>query len=84
MGATLSGNVCVWTGKPDPFPLELAITQMNEAAHLVHVRPNEAIYIGDTGDDMRVRNLTHGTRARTDIHPCAQLPHATHVLAPDR
>ncbi len=42
-------------GKPDPFPLDLAISQMNEAAHAPPVRPHEAIYIGDTGDDMRVR-----------------------------
>lgn len=37
-------------GKPDPFPLQQALTML--AAAGVRVAPNETAYVGDLGDDM--------------------------------
>jgi len=38
-------------GKPDPFPLQRALALLEASGRLV--RPEEAVYIGDTGDDMK-------------------------------
>jgi HAD superfamily phosphatase len=37
-------------GKPDPFPLQRALALLGAAG--MHVRPAEAVYIGDSVDDM--------------------------------
>ncbi len=37
-------------GKPDPYPLNCALEALSDSGH--GVKPDEAVYIGDTGDDM--------------------------------
>ena len=38
-------------GKPDPFPLQHALAILDAAGH--HIEPEEAVYIGDSVDDMQ-------------------------------
>lgn len=55
-------------GKPDPYPLELALSQLG-------LSPERATYIGDTGDDM-VAAKQAGCQAIGIVPPYLPAPHA--------
>lgn len=65
-------------GKPDPFPLQRALAML--AACGVRVHPHEAVYIGDTGDDM-IAARAAGMWAVGHVPPYLPAAHADFLTA---
>lgn len=61
-------------GKPDPFPLQQALTMLSAAG--VRVAPHEAAYVGDIGDDMEAARRA-GMWAIGHVPPYLPSSHAT-------
>lgn len=64
-------------GKPDPFPLQHALGILKAAG--MHVEPEEAVYIGDTVDDM-VAARAAGVGAIGYVPPYADADEMTPLL----
>ncbi len=63
-------------GKPDPYPLQRALTMLDAAGR--RIPPEQAVYIGDTGDDMRAARAA-GMWAVGFVPPYDEIDPAVHT-----